>query len=153
MSVPPTLVRLLVPAPGSKSAVPWKDPVVSTLPEASTAMLLPRSIALPPRCRAQTKLPALSSLETKMSWLPPALDRLTVPAPGSKSTDPMKKPVVSTLPAASTAMPLPASFPVPPIWRTQTKFPALSSLETKMSVFPALVRLLLPIPGSKSAVP
>ena len=33
-----TLVRLLVPGPGSKSAVPEKTPVVYTLPEPSTAM-------------------------------------------------------------------------------------------------------------------
>jgi hypothetical protein len=37
----PVDVRFAVPAPGSKSAVPKKDPVTYVLPEASTATPLP----------------------------------------------------------------------------------------------------------------
>ena len=36
-SMPPFEVRLAVPAPGSKSTVPEKDPAVYTLPDESTA--------------------------------------------------------------------------------------------------------------------
>ena len=46
--------------------MPRKLPVVKTLPEASTAMSKPW-LLLPPMLRAQTKLPALSSFDTKTS--------------------------------------------------------------------------------------
>ncbi len=114
MSFLSSLVRLAVPAPGSKSAVFSKYPVVYTLPEASTAMPRPWSSFVPPMALAHTKLPEESSFCTKMS-LSPALVRLAVPAPGSKSAVPLNRPVVYTLPEASTAMRAPSSSSVPPI--------------------------------------
>ena len=64
------------------------------------------------------------------------------------------------MPAASIAMAYPVSVDVPPMRLAQTKFPALSSFETKMSYkfenkmsdSAALVRLNTPAPGSKSTV-
>ena len=41
ISAPPFDVKLKVPAPGSKSAVPSKYPVANTLPEASVAIESP----------------------------------------------------------------------------------------------------------------
>ena len=132
------LVRLKVLGPGSKSAVPEKEPVVWTLPLPSTAM--PKLSELP-MLLAQTKLPLLSSLETKTSELP-LLVKLKVPGPGSKSAVVLRNwPVVWTLPLPSTAMPKPKSKPVPPMLLAQTKLPSLSSLETKTSEPPLLVRL------------
>ena len=45
------------------------------------------------------------------------------------------------------------SFEVPPKLLAQTKLPEESNFETKTSPRPAEVRLLVPAPGSKSAVP
>ena len=50
-------------------------------------------------------------------------------------------------------MELPMSLEVPPRPLAQTKLPEESSLETKTSLPPAEVRLLVPAPGSKSTVP
>jgi len=43
---------------------------------------------------AQIKLPLLESLLIKISFVVPEPARLTTPVPGSKSTVPLKKPVV-----------------------------------------------------------
>ena len=51
------------------------------------------SAEVPPKLLAQTRLPAESSFETKTS-VPPVEARLVDPAPGSKSTVPLKDPVV-----------------------------------------------------------
>ena len=75
-----------------------------------------------------------------MSLLP-ALTRLFVAVPGSKSAVPLKVPAVSTFPLPSTAMALPASSPVPPSRRVQISAPAAEYLATNASVPPALVRL------------
>jgi hypothetical protein len=56
-------------------------------------------------------------------------------------------------PDPSTKRLKPWSMLVPPHRLAQTKFPLLSSLETKTSSLPALVKLEVPAPGSKSAVP
>ena len=54
---------------------------------------------------------------------------------------------------ASVATSIPKSRPEPPRAAANPKLPALSSFDTKMSLLPALVRLKVPAPGSKSAVP
>ena len=86
-SLEPCGVRLVVPAPGSKSAVPEKDPVVYTLPDESTATELPNSplLLLPPKLLAHARFPDESNFNTNTSE-PPFMVRLVVPAPGSKST-------------------------------------------------------------------
>ena len=63
------------------------------MPAASIAMAFPVSLDVPPMRFAQTKLPALSSFETKISYSP-ALVRLNTPAPRAKSAVPLKAPVV-----------------------------------------------------------
>jgi hypothetical protein len=101
---------------------------------------------------AQTKLPATSNLLTKISLLPALLVKLAVPAPGSKSTTPAKLPVVYALPEASTNIPVAISADVPPMLLAQIKLPPASNLLTKISLLPALVKLVVPAPGSKSTV-
>ena len=53
-SYDPVEVRLVVPAPGSKSTVFWKPPVVYTLPDESTATEKPMSELVPPKLLAHT---------------------------------------------------------------------------------------------------
>src|SRR6218665_1406129 len=120
----------LVPGPGSKSTVPLKNPVTYTFPAASVAMKLPRSMPVSPKAMAHWKLPAASSLEIKISFLP-AEARVNVPAPGSKSAVPSKCPVVYTLPAASVVMELPASSPAPPMPFAQARFWDYALITTK----------------------
>ena len=81
-----------IPAPGSKSTVPLKYPVTKTFPDASTAILLPKSASVPPTDFAQTKLLLASNLAITMSLLPTEV-RLATPTPGSKSTVPSKSPI------------------------------------------------------------
>ena len=109
----PFEVRFVVPAPGSKSTVYWKNPVVYTFPDASTVMEVPPSLLVPPNDFAQTKLPNGSSFCTKTSEYPFEV-RFVVPAPGSKSTVYWKNPVVYTFPDASTVMEVPPSKLHPP---------------------------------------
>ena len=112
-TVLPFVVRLVVPAPGSKSPVPWNHPVVYTLPDESTATEVPKSILVPPKDLAHTRSPAESNFDTNTSSLS-AEERLTVPAPGSKSTVPSKSPVVYTLPDESTTTEFPCPELAPP---------------------------------------
>jgi len=60
---------------------------------------------------------------------------------------------VYTLPSVPSASLLPLSLFQLPTLLAQTRFPAVSSRETKASVKPALARFNVPAPGSKSAVP
>src|SRR5688572_4510542 len=93
----------------------------------------PLSLLAPPICLAQTKLPELSSLETKISWFPYDV-RLNIPELGLKSAVSRNHPVVKTLlPVWSKAIEYPLSLPCPPIFFVQIKLPALSILETKTS--------------------
>ena len=66
-SLPPFDVRLAVPAPGSKSTVPWKSPVVYTLPDESTATEKPLAYSVPPKFLAHTRSPEESNFETNTS--------------------------------------------------------------------------------------
>ena len=52
-----------------------------------------KSIEVPPKLLAQTKLPEESNFETKTSTSPAEV-RVVVPAPGSKSAVPWKDPAV-----------------------------------------------------------
>ena len=103
-SVAPAFARLVVPAPGSKSVVPLKDPVTYTRFEASVVMPTPRSAPVLPTPLTHCRAPASLSLSTKMSVLP-ALVRFVAVPPGLKFTTPVYWPVTSTLLALSTAMP------------------------------------------------
>ena len=59
------------------------------------AILLPKSLFVPPMLFAQTKFPSLSNLETKMSLYPElTVVRLNMLTLGSKSTVLEKYPVV-----------------------------------------------------------
>ena len=139
---------MLVPAPGSKSAVPLKAPVVYIFPEASISIEKPK---IPPKDCAHKKLPEASIFCTKTSLLPPADVKLLVPAPGSKSTVPLKTPVVYTFPEASMLMELPVEVPSKDF--AHKKLPDASIFCTKASPYPADVKLYVPAPGSKSTVP
>ena len=57
------------------------------------------------------------------------------------------------MPTASVAIENPSSVPAPPIAFAQTKFPEASNFEIKISETPLRVKLNIPAPGSKSAVP
>ena len=80
----------MVPAPGSKSAVPLKSPVVYTLPDESSAIEV--TVRLP-ICLTHTRFPDESNFNTNVLLLLEAV-RLAVPGPGSKSTVPVKDPVM-----------------------------------------------------------
>ncbi len=100
ISSPPAEVRLNVPAPGSKSTVPANCPVVNTFPELSVDIEFPLSSWDPPILLAHKKSPLPSNLLMKTSSNPAPV-RLNVPGPGSKSTVPLNRPVVNTLPTRS----------------------------------------------------
>ncbi len=91
-----TGVKFTIAGPGSKSAVPPKKPIVITLPEASKAIEDAKAPPTPENCLTQTKLPEASNLEMNTSLLPADV-RLVIEAPGSKSTEPLKDPVVNTI--------------------------------------------------------
>ena len=93
VSQPPAEVKFDVPLPGSKSAVPVKVPLVYTFPKESVAIELPLSALAPPIRLAHKKFPEESNFEMKISS-PPTEVKFDVPLPGSKSTVPLKKPVV-----------------------------------------------------------
>jgi hypothetical protein len=63
-------VKVVVAAPGSKSTVPTKVPVVKTFPEISVVAELPTSAPVLPILFAQIKLPALLNLVIKISSPP-----------------------------------------------------------------------------------
>ena len=83
----------MVPAPGSKSVVSLKSPVVYTLPDESSAIEV--TVRLPIGL-THTRFPDESNFNTNVLSLhdaQPAV-RLAVPGPGSKSTVPVKDPVM-----------------------------------------------------------
>ena len=97
-------VKFTMAGPGSKSAVPSNTPEITKLPAALIEILFASSIPLPPICFAQTKFPEASSLEMNASKKAFAV-KLKVPALGSKSVVPLKKPELITFPFPSTAIP------------------------------------------------
>ena len=93
----------------------------------------PWSAAVPPNRLAQTKFPLLSSLETKTSLIARA-GEVERAAPGSKSAVPLEEAGgVDVARRYPQTMLKPWSLLVPPNCLAQTKFPLLSSLETKTS--------------------
>src|SRR5438094_6601065 len=108
---------------------------------------------------AAAKLPLASSLDTKTLVEPakePVARRVYVPTPGSKSTEPLNRPVVYTFPAPSTATSNPAAEAfLPPMLLAQDSCrgpPAPgASLTTKLSWLPLRVSLYVLLgSGSKS---
>ena len=81
---------------------------------------------------AHTRSPDESNFETNTSCWPSEV-RLAVPEPGSKSTVPLKYPVVYTLPDESTATDLPSSLSLPPKLLAHTRSPDESNFETNTS--------------------
>ena len=73
-SVLPALVRLNVSAPGSKSPLPAKFPVISKLPSPATAIPEPDLLPPPPTICAQAKSPAASNLDTYRLYTPPLVE-------------------------------------------------------------------------------
>src|SRR5438067_2177619 len=120
----------------------------------STATPLTWSAPVPPSWKANPRAPDGSSLTTNPSLGPDGV-RVVVPDPGSKSAAAPTTPTTYTLPESSAATARatlsPDATAVSPIALAQTKLPLASSFETKMALEP--VRLNVPGPGSKSAVP
>ena len=94
----------------------------------------------------------ISSFKTKVSYNPAEV-KLTIAAPGSKSTVFEKKPVIKILFVEFANIDNPWSALVPPNCEAKTKFPEEFNLEMKISAPPFEIKFDVLVPGSKSAVP
>ena len=117
-SVAPFAPKVLVPAPGSKSTCPENEPTRYRFPAASCASPRASSVPKPPILLAHSRLPRASSFVMKISR-PPTAVRFVTPAPGSKSTVPLKVPALVTFPSRSIATTAPSSRPLAPNVRAQ----------------------------------
>src|SRR4051794_33946007 len=102
-------------------------------------------MSVPPTGSAQTKFPDGSSFWTYTSR-EPEYGSVSVPEPGSKSTEPAKKPVERTLPALSKARPAPwvTVEPEPFVAFAQRNVPEAFNLATNASKLPPALSVVVP---------
>ena len=117
-----------------------KVPVTNTLLDGSQAMLLAVSDPLPAPCTIQPQFPCASSLTTNRSVL-------LCPYKGvdPKYAIPSKIPDTYTFDKLSVAMLKPLSSYEPPALLAQTGLPFASNLAIRISRWPLLVRVVVPI--------